>query len=125
MADPRVPQVQSPEDKLRQYGLAIYQNEQIIKSAKVGSPEYKKADAALKQLRIDFKKVNDEINASRNKTRAAARAKELQRLKMHRLVPKHSTTKRLLIRPRIKLLNLRASRLARTLVRAILVQVVM
>jgi len=81
MADPRVPQVQSPEDKLRQYGLAIYQNEQIIKSAKVGSPEYKKADAALKQLRIDFKKVNDEINASRNKTRAAARAKELQKAK--------------------------------------------
>lgn len=81
MADPRVPQVQSPEDKLRQYGLAIYQNEQIIKSAKVGSPEYKKAEAALKQLRIDFKKANDEVNASRKKTRDAARAKEIQKAK--------------------------------------------
>ena len=81
MADPRAVQPQSPEDKIRQLGLAIYQNEQIIKSAKVGSDYYKKADAALKQLRIDFKKVNDEINASRAKTRAAARAKELQKAK--------------------------------------------
>jgi hypothetical protein len=81
MADPRAVQPQSPEDKIRQYGLAIYQNEQIIKSAKVGSPEYKKADAALKQLRIDFKKVNDEINASRKKTRDAARAKEIEKAK--------------------------------------------
>ncbi len=81
MADPRAVQPQSPEDKIRQYGLAIYQNEQIIKSAKVGSPEYKKAEAALKQLRIDFKKVNDEINASRKKTRDAARAKEIEKAK--------------------------------------------
>lgn len=82
MADPRVPQQpQSPEDKIRQYGLAIYQNEQIIKSAKVGSPEYKRAEAALKQLRIDFKKANDEVNASRKKTRDAARAKEIEKAK--------------------------------------------
>lgn len=81
MADPRAVQPQTPEDKIRQYGLAIYQNEQIIKSAKVGSPEYKKAEAALKKLREDFKKANDEVNASRKKTRDAARQKEIQKAK--------------------------------------------
>ncbi len=81
MADPRAVQPQTPEDKIRQYGLAIYQNEQIIKSAKVGSPEYKKAEAALKKLRADFKVANDEVNASRKKTRDAARAKEIQKAK--------------------------------------------
>jgi hypothetical protein len=81
MADPRATQPQSPEDKLRQYGLAIYQNEQIIKSAKLGSPEFLKAEAALKKLRADFKVANDEVNALRAKARNAKRDKEIQKAK--------------------------------------------
>jgi hypothetical protein len=81
MADPRANQPQSPEERLRLIGLGIYQNEQIIKSAKVGSDYYKQAEAALKKLREDFKKVNAEIDALRKKSRDAARAKELQKAK--------------------------------------------
>lgn len=59
------PATDSPEERLRKIGLGIYQNEQIVKSARPGSPEFNKAEKALKTLRAELQKVNAEIDAKR------------------------------------------------------------
>lgn len=66
------PTTETPEEKLRKLGLAIYQNEQIIKSAKPGSPEFKKAEKALKTLREQFTAANAEVDALRSAAKKAA-----------------------------------------------------
>jgi hypothetical protein len=69
------PDVESPEETLRKLGLYIYQNEQIIKSAKPGSPEFEKAKKALVQLRKQFAVANEAVNKQREGEKAAATAK--------------------------------------------------
>ena len=56
---------ETPEEAVRVIGTAIYQNEQIIKSSKSTSPEFKKAKAALVKLRAEFKKASDAVDAKR------------------------------------------------------------
>lgn len=47
---------ETPEEAVRVIGTAIYQNEQIIKSANPSSPQFKKAKTALVKLKVDLKK---------------------------------------------------------------------
>lgn len=65
MAERYSKQFETPEEAVRVIGTAIYQNEQIIKSAKPSSPEFKKAKAALVKLRVEFKKASDAVDAKR------------------------------------------------------------
>ena len=69
------PDVETPEETLRKLGLYIYQNEQIIKSAKPGSPEFEKAKKALVQLRKQFAVANEAVNKQREGEKATAAAK--------------------------------------------------
>jgi hypothetical protein len=73
----RGPDKETPEQALTRIGRAIYQNEQIIKSAKPGSAQFKKAEAALKELRKQFDAANAEVNKKRSgaKVDAANKAK--------------------------------------------------
>lgn len=72
MADPRINPTESPEERLRKLGIAIYQNEQVIKSAKPGSAQFKKAQKNLESLRKQFDEANAEVNAQRAGTKKAA-----------------------------------------------------
>jgi hypothetical protein len=63
--DPRAVTAETPEERLRKLGLAIYQNEQIIKSAKPGSAQFKKAKNALSSLRKQFEQADAEVNSKR------------------------------------------------------------
>lgn len=71
------PATETPEAALERLGRAIYQNEQIVKSAKPGSPEFKRAEAALKKLKADFDKANAEVDAKR----AAAKKEKADKAK--------------------------------------------
>lgn len=55
----------TPEEAVSTIGRAIYQNEQIIKSANPQSAQFKKAKAALVKLRADFKAASDAVDAKR------------------------------------------------------------
>lgn len=55
----------TPEEAVSVIGRAIYQNEQIIKSADPKSAQFKKAKAALVKLRADFKTASDAVDAKR------------------------------------------------------------
>jgi len=72
MADPRVQVSETPEERLRKLGIAIAQNEQIIKSAKPGSAKFKAAQKALADLRKQFDEANAEVNALRAGAKKAA-----------------------------------------------------
>jgi hypothetical protein len=86
MADPRVGnQPQTPEEKIRQFGIAIYQYEQIVKSETPGSPEFNKAAAALKKLREQFAVANKEVDAKRSATKKTTEQKKLKALEEERL----------------------------------------
>lgn len=72
MADPRAVVSETPEERLRKLGIAIYQNEQILKSAKPGSAQFKKAQKDLEGLRKAFDEANAEVNALRAGAKKAA-----------------------------------------------------
>lgn len=72
MADPRAVVPETPEERLRKLGTAIYQNEQVIKSSKPGTAKFKTAQKNLESLRKQFDEVNAEINAQRAGTKKAA-----------------------------------------------------
>lgn len=55
----------TPEEAVSVIGRAIYQNEQIIRSADPKSDRFKKAKAALVKLRADFKKASDAVDTKR------------------------------------------------------------
>lgn len=65
-------QPETPDQALVRLGRAIYQNEQIIKSANPNSAEFKKAKAALETLRKQFDDANAKANAGRAATKKAA-----------------------------------------------------
>ena len=56
---------ETPEEAVRVIGTAIYQNEQIIKSANPSSPQFKKAKTALVKLKVDLKKASDAVDVKR------------------------------------------------------------
>jgi hypothetical protein len=56
---------ETPEEAVRVIGTAIYQNEQIIKSASPSSAQFKKAKAALEKLRVELKKASDAVDTKR------------------------------------------------------------
>ena len=86
MADPRASnQPQTPEDKLQQLGRAIYQYEQIIKSKTPGTPEFNRADSALKKLREQFDTANEEVQTKRDAAKQTTRDKKLKALEEERL----------------------------------------
>jgi hypothetical protein len=66
------PDKETPEQALIRLGRAIYQNEQILKSASPGSAQFKKAAAALKKLKAEFDKANAEVNTQRAGAKKAA-----------------------------------------------------
>lgn len=66
------PDNETPDQALVRLGRAIYQNEQIIKSANPNSAEFKKAKAALETLRKQFDDANAKANAGRAATKKAA-----------------------------------------------------
>ena len=72
MADPRVVTPESPEERLRKLGIAIYQNEQIIKSSKPESTKFKNAQKNLESLRKQFQEADAEVNAMRAGARKLA-----------------------------------------------------
>jgi hypothetical protein len=74
MAQPTgfAPDKETPEQALTRIGRAIYQNEQIIKSAKPGSAQFKKAEAALKELKKQFAIADAEVNKKRAVGKKAA-----------------------------------------------------
>lgn len=72
MADPRAVVSETPEERLRKLGIAIYQNEQILKSAKPGSAQFKKAQKNLEGLRKAFDEANAEVNALRASAKKTA-----------------------------------------------------
>lgn len=72
MADPRVVTPESPEERLRKLGIAIYQNEQIIKSSKPESTKFKNAQKNLESLRKQFQEADAEVNTMRAGTRKLA-----------------------------------------------------
>ena len=63
------PDVETPEQKLQRLGRAIYQQEQIIKSAKPGTSRFNKAKAAREKLQAEFDEVNAEVNAARTEAK--------------------------------------------------------
>ena len=63
---------ETPQEALKFFGLAIYQNEQIIKSNKPGSEKFKKATAALALAKKEFDKANKAIDAQRTADKIAA-----------------------------------------------------
>lgn len=75
MADPRVETPESPEERLRKLGIAIYQNEQIIKSSKPESTKFKNAQKNLESLRKQFQEADAEVNAMRAGARKVADAR--------------------------------------------------
>lgn len=72
MADPRIVTPETPEERLRKLGIAIYQNEQVIKSSKPGSTKFKNAQKNLESLRKQFQEADAEVNALRAGTKKAA-----------------------------------------------------
>jgi hypothetical protein len=66
------PDKETPEQALTRIGRAIYQNEQIIKSANPNSAQFKKAKAALETLRKEFAAADAKVNAARAATKKAA-----------------------------------------------------
>lgn len=65
MAERYSKEFETPEEAVRVIGTAIYQNEQIIKSASPSSPQFKKAKAALEKLRVELKKASDAVDTKR------------------------------------------------------------
>lgn len=65
MAERYSKEFETPEEAVRVIGTAIYQNEQIVKSANVNSPEFKKAKAALVKLKAELKKASDAVDVKR------------------------------------------------------------
>jgi hypothetical protein len=65
MAERYSKEFETPEEAVRVIGTAIYQNEQIVKSANVNSPEFKKAKAALVKLKAELKKASDAVDTKR------------------------------------------------------------
>jgi hypothetical protein len=76
MADPRAVIPETPEERLRKIGIAIYQNEQIIKSNKPDSAKFKTAQKSLEALRKSLAEANAEITAKRAGVKKAAAEKE-------------------------------------------------
>lgn len=62
----------TPEEAISVLGRAIYQNEQIIKSSKVGSANFKKATAALAAARKEFAAAQKAIDAKKLAEKQAA-----------------------------------------------------
>lgn len=75
MADPRAVKPETPQERIRKIGIAIYQNEQIIKSEKPGSARFKTAQKNLEALRKALNDANAELTAERNKVKRAAAEK--------------------------------------------------
>ena len=65
MAERYSKEFETPEEAVRVIGTAIYQNEQIIKSASPSSAQFKKAKAALEKLRVELKKASDAVDTKR------------------------------------------------------------
>jgi hypothetical protein len=72
MADRRTPTPETPQERIRKIAIAIFQNEQIIKSEKPGSARFKTAQKALEELRKAFNDANNELATERNKVKKAA-----------------------------------------------------
>lgn len=79
MADPRINPTESPEERLRKLGIAIYQNEQVIKSSKPGTAKFKTAQKNLESLRKLFDEANAEVDAKRQGTKETKKQKDLQK----------------------------------------------
>jgi len=62
----------TPEEAISVLGRAIYQNEQIIKSSKVGSDNFKKATAALAAARKEFAAAQKAVDAKKLAAKQAA-----------------------------------------------------
>lgn len=62
----------TPEEALKFFGLAVYQNQQIIKSAKPGSDKFKQATAALTAAKKQFDAANKAVDAKRLAAKAKA-----------------------------------------------------
>lgn len=75
MADPRAVVPETPEERLRKIGIAIYQNEQIIKSSKSDSARFKTAQKNLEALRKSLSEASAEIDAKRSGAKRAAAEK--------------------------------------------------
>jgi hypothetical protein len=77
MADPRAVVPETPQERIRKIGLAIFQNEQIVKSEKPGSARFKTAQKNLEGLRKALNDANAELTGERNKVKkdAAEKAK--------------------------------------------------
>jgi hypothetical protein len=75
MADPRAVVPETPEERLRKIGIAIYQNEQIIKSSKSDSARFKTAQKNLEALRKSLSEASAEIDAKRSGAKKAAAEK--------------------------------------------------
>jgi hypothetical protein len=75
MVDRRTVIPETPQERIRKIGVAIYQNEQIIKSEKPGSARFKTAQKALEELRKSLNDANSELTAERNKVKKAAAEK--------------------------------------------------
>ena len=75
MADPRAVVPETPQERIRKIGIAIYQNEQIIKSEKPGSARFKTAQKNLEALRKSLNDANAELTGERNKVKKAAAEK--------------------------------------------------
>ena len=75
MVDRRTAVPETPQERIRKIGVAIYQNEQIIKSEKPGSARFKTAQKALEELRKALNDANSELTAERNKVKKAAAEK--------------------------------------------------
>jgi hypothetical protein len=75
MADPRAVVPETPEERLRKIGIAIYQNEQIIKSSKSDSTRFKTAQKNLEALRKSLSEASAEIDAKRSGAKKAAAEK--------------------------------------------------
>jgi hypothetical protein len=75
MVDRRTVIPETPQERIRKIGVAIYQNEQIIKSEKPGSARFKNAQKALEELRKSLNDANSELTAERNKVKKAAAEK--------------------------------------------------
>jgi hypothetical protein len=75
MVDRRTVVPETPQERIRKIAIAIYQNEQTIKSEKPGSARFKTAQKNLEELRKALNDANSELTAERNKVKKAAAEK--------------------------------------------------